>query len=195
MSIIMQNTTTVAHITENNSKQVPAKNRTFHITEVFEALPMVEGFPITTEQLWEFFGKACNNKEIKIRKLSIKADNKSAENGPKRISGYNLFTKEFSEEIPKGIGVMAHKAAAWKTLSDEKKKEFNERATSENLTNGIEPRAKKVTYEQITESYWNELEKWASEDPNTRGPKPERPEKKTRQKKKTDTSESSELSD
>ena len=191
----MQNTTTVAPKMEKNSKQAPAKNRTSHITEAFEALPLVEGFPLTTEQLWEYFNKACKDKDIKIRKLSVKGEKKSAEEGPKRITGYNLFTKEFSGEIPDGTVAMTHKAAAWKALSDEKKKEFNERATAENLANGIPPKAKKLTYEQLTESYWDELEKWASEDPNTRGPKPERPEKKTRKKKKEDTSDSSEMSD
>lgn len=195
MSATMQNTTTVAPKMEKNSKQAPAKNRTSHITEAFEALPLVEGFPLTTEQLWEYFNKACKDKDIKIRKLSVKGEKKSAEEGPKRITGYNLFTKEFSGEIPDGTVAMTHKAAAWKALSDEKKKEFNERATAENLANGIPPKAKKLTYEQLTESYWDELEKWASEDPNTRGPKPERPEKKTRKKKKEDTSDSSEMSD
>ena len=196
MSAIMQNTTTDTLKIEKNSKQAPAKNRTSHITEAFEALPLVEGFPLTTEQLWEYFNKACKDKDIKIRKLSVKGEKKSAEEGPKRITGYNLFTKEFSGEIPDGTVAMTHKAAAWKALSDEKKKEFNERATAENLANGIPPKAKKLTYEQLTESYWDELEKWASEDPNTRGPKPERPEKKTRKKKKEDTSsDSSEMSD
>jgi len=196
MSATMQKTTTVAPKMEKNSKQTPAKNRTSHITEAFEALPLVEGFPLTTEQLWEYFNKACKNKDIKIRKLSVKGEGKkSAEDGPKRISGYNLFTKEFSGEIPEGAVAMTHKAASWQALSNEKKKEFNDRATAENLANGIEPKAKKVTYEQLTENYWDELEKWASEDPSTRGPKPERPEKKTRKKKKDTSSDSSEMSD
>jgi hypothetical protein len=192
----MQNITNVAPIVEKNAKMGPAKNRTSHITEAFEALPLVEGFPLTTEQLWEYFNKAAKSKDIKIRKLSVKGEGKkSAENGPKRLTGYNLFTKEFSCEIPDGIGVMTHKASIWKVLSDEKKKEFNERATAENLANGIEPTVKKITYEQLQETYWDELEKWASEDSSTRGPKPERPEKKTRKKKKDTSSDSSEISD
>ena len=66
MSAIMQNTTTDTLKIEKNSKQAPAKNRTSHITEAFEALPQVEGFPLTTEQLWEYFNKAAKDKDIKI---------------------------------------------------------------------------------------------------------------------------------
>ena len=196
MSAIMQNTTTDTLKIEKNSKQAPAKNRTSHITEAFEALPQVEGFPLTTEQLWEYFNKAAKDKDIKIRKLTVKGEKKSAEDGPKRLSGYNLFTKEYSGEIPEGVGVMTHKAAAWKALPKEEQAKFAERANEENKANGIEPKAKKISHEKLLELYWDELEKWASEDPDTRGPKPERPEKKTRKKKKTDSSsDSSEMSD
>ena len=81
MSAIMQNTTTDTLKIEKNSKQAPAKNRTSHITEAFEALPQVEGFPLTTEQLWEYFNKAAKDKDIKIRKLTVKGEKKSAEDG------------------------------------------------------------------------------------------------------------------
>ena len=174
--------------------QAPAKNRTSYLTEAFEALPMVEGFPLTTDQLWEYFNKACKSKDIKIRKLSEKKEKKSAEEGPKRLSGYNLYTKEFKGDIPDGINVMTHKAATWKALSEEDKAKYNERATQENKSNGYEPKAKRLTHEQLLETYWGKLEKWVTEDPGTRGPKPERPEKKKRGPK-TDSSESSEVSD
>jgi hypothetical protein len=185
MSSIAQNVTStelIETVTIELSKKAPtqAKNRTSYLTETFEALPLVEGFPLTTEQLWEYFNKACKNKDIKIRKLSEKKDKKSAEEGPKRLSGYNIFTKEFTGEIPEGVGVMTHKAATWKALSEEEKDKFNERATQENKSNGYEPKAKKLTHDQLLEAYWDKLEKWVTEDPETRGEKPERPEKKKR---------------
>ena len=149
----------------------------------------------TTDQLWEYFDKAAKSKDIKIRKLSEKNPEKTAEKGPKRLSGYNLFTKEFKEKGPEGVGVMTHKAAVWQTLSQEEKDKFNERATQENKSNGFESKAKKITHDQLMEAYWTKFEKWAQDDPETRGEKPERPEKKKRAKKADTSSDTSEMSD
>ena len=199
MSAIAKNNTTELIETVNielvKKTSAPAKNRASYIKEAFEALPLVEGFPLTTEQLWEYFNKAAKSKDIKIRKLSEKNSEKTAEKGPKRISGYNIFTKEFTGDIPEGVQGMTHKAAVWKALSEEEKAKFNERATETNKSNGYEPKAKKLTYDQLIEAYWDKLEKWAQEDPETRGEKPERPEKKKRGNASTTSSESSEMSD
>ncbi len=199
MSAIAQNNATELIETVNielvKKTSAPAKNRASYIKEAFEAIALVEGFPLTTDQLWEYFDKAAKSKDIKIRKLSEKNPEKTAEKGPKRLSGYNLFTKEFKEKGPEGVGVMTHKAATWKTLSQEEKDKFNERATQENKSNGFEPKAKKITHDQLMEAYWPKLEKWVTEDPETRGEKPERPEKKKRAKKADTSSDTSEMSD
>ena len=200
MSAIAQNNTTelieTVKVELVKKSSAPAKNRASYIKEAFEALPLVEGFPLTTDQLWEYFNKATKSKDIKIRKLSEKnSEKKTAESGPKRISGYNIFTKEFTGEIPEGVGVMTHKAAAWKALPQEEKDKFNERATETNKSNGYEPKAKKLTHDQLLEEYWDKLEKWVIENPETRGEKPERPEKKKRAKKADSSPDSSEMSD
>ena len=199
MSAIAQNNTTELIETVNielaKKTSAPAKNRASYIKEAFEALPLVEGFPLTTEQLWEYFNKAAKSKDIKIRKLSEKHSEKTAESGPKRLSGYNIFTKEFTGETPEGVGVMTHKAAAWKALPQEEKDKFNKRATETNKSNGYEPKAKKLTHEQLLEAYWDKLEKWVTEDPETRGEKPERPEKKKRARQTNTSPDSSEMSD
>ena len=200
MSAIAQNNTTELIETVNielaKKTSAPAKNRASYIKEAFEALPLVEGFPLTTEQLWEYFNKAAKSKDIKIRKLSEKnSEKKTAESGPKRLSGYNIFTKEFTGDIPEGVQGMTHKAAVWKALSEEEKAKFNERATETNKSNGYEPKAKKLTHDQLLEAYWDKLEKWVTEDPKTRGEKPERPEKKKRAKKADSSSDTSEMSD
>lgn len=199
MSAIAQNITTelieTVTIEKVKKAQAPAKNRTSYLTEAFEAMPHVEGFPLTTEQLWEYFNKACKSKDIKIRKLSEKKEKKSAEEGPKRLSGYNIFTKEFQEEIPEGVGAMTHKAATWKALSKEDKDKFNERATEQNKSNGYEPKAKKLTHDQLIEAWYDKMEEWAKEPLETRGEKPERPEKKKRGPKSNTTSDTSEMSD
>ena len=199
MSAIAQNNTTelieTVKVELVKKPSAPAKNRASYIKEAFEALPLVEGFPLTTEQLWEYFDKAAKSKDIKIRKLSEKKEEKTAESGPKRLSGYNIFTKEFTGETPEGVGVMTHKAAAWKALPQEEKDKFNQRATETNKSNGYEPKAKKFTHDQLLEAYWDKLEKWVTEDPETRGDKPERPEKKKRAKATTSSSEGSEMSD
>ena len=199
MSAIAQNNTTELIETVNielaKKTSAPAKNRASYIKDAFEALPLVEGFPLTTDQLWEYFDKAVKSKDIKIRKLSKKNSEKTAESGPKRLSGYNIFTKEFTGETPEGVGVMTHKAAAWKALPQEEKDKFNERATEQNKSNGYEPKAKKLTHEQLLEAYWDKLEKWVTEDPETRGEKPERPEKKKRGRATTSSPDSSEMSD
>ena len=199
MSATTQNNTTelIETVTIEPVKRVqgPAKNRTSYLTEAFEALPMVEGFPLTTAQLWEYFNKACKSKDIKIRKLSEKREQKLAEEGPKRLSGYNIFTREFTGEVPEGTGMMTHKAAVWKALSKEEKAKFNERATQENKSNGIEPKAKKLTHNQLCEQWYAKMEIWVQEDPDTRGPKPERPEKKKPGPKPDSSSDTSDVSD
>ena len=200
MSAIAQNNTTelleTVKVELVKKPSAPAKNRASYIKEAFEALPLVEGFPLTTEQLWEYFDKAAKSKDIKIRKLSEKKDEKkTAESGPKRLSGYNIFTKEFTGETPEGVGVMTHKAAAWKALPQEEKDKFNKRATEKNNSNGYAPKSKKISHEQLLEAYWTKLENWCLEDPETRGEKPERPEKKKRAKKADNSSDTSEMSD
>ena len=199
MSAIAQNKATELIETVNielvKKTSAPAKNRASYIKEAFEALPQVEGFPLTTEQLWEYFNKATKSKDIKIRKLCEKNSEKTAEKGPKRLSGYNIFQKEFTGDTPEGVGVMTHKAAAWKALPQEEKDKFNERATQENKSNGFEPKAKKLTHDQLMDAYWDKLEKWVKENPETRGEQPERPEKKKRAKKADCSPDSSEMSD
>ena len=49
-----------------------------HIEELFDALPLVEGFKYSTEQLWEFFEAAVKDKDIKLRKLTRKKDGSDA---------------------------------------------------------------------------------------------------------------------
>tara|TARA_Y100000766_G_scaffold260689_1_gene250648 strand:+ start:1304 stop:1903 length:600 start_codon:yes stop_codon:yes gene_type:complete len=199
MSAIAQNNATELIETVNielvKKTSAPAKNRASYIKEAFEALPLVDGFPLTTEELWEYFNKAAKSKDIKIRKLSEKnSEKKTAESGPKRLSGYNIFTKEFTGEIPEGVGVMKHKGTAWKALSGEEQAKYNERASQENKSNGYEPKAKTITHERLLETYWDTLEKWVVADPETRGSKPERPEKKKRGPK-TNSSDNSDVSD
>ena len=175
---------------------VPVKNRTTYITELFEALPNVKGFNYSTEQLWEFFNEACKDKNINLRKLSEKkGDKNDAESGPKRITGYNLFVQEFKEEKPDGVDFMTHKSAAWKALSVEERTKFTDRATEKNKSNGYEPKAKRVSYEQQLDEFYDKLDQWIIENPETRGPKPERPEKKKRSKKSDISSDGSEISD
>jgi hypothetical protein len=209
MSATTQNNATELIETDNielvKKTSAPAKNRASYITEAFEAIAKVEDFPLTIDELWEYFEKATKHKNIKIRKLSEKKPEKTAEKGPKRLSGYNLFTKEFKEKGPEGVGVMTHKAAAWKALSKEEQAVWNEQATETNKSNGYEPKAKKLAHNQLMEAhnqlmeaYYPKFEKWAQDDPKTRGEKPERPErpqKKKRAKKADTSSDTSEMSD
>ena len=192
MSSIAQNNATELIETVNIEKKTsaPAKNRASYIKESFEAIALVEGFPLTTDQLWEYFNKAIKSKNIKIRKLSEKPE------GPKRINGFNLFTKVFTEKGPEGVGVMTHRASAWRALSKEEQAKYNERADETNKSNGFEPtKPKKITHNQLMEAYWIKFEKWVTEDPETRGEKPEKPEKKKRAKKADTSSDISEMSD
>ena len=212
MSAIAQNTATELIETVNielvKKTSAPAKNRASYIKEAFEAIALVEGFPLTTDELWEYFNKATKSKDITLRKLSEPKKKKTAESGPKRLSGYNIFTSKFTGDIPEGVGVMTHKAAAWKALSKEEQAVWNEQATETNKSNGYEPKAKKLTrdklreaHDQLMEAYWTKFEKWAQDDPETRGEKPERPErpeipqKKKRAKKADTSSDTSEMSD
>ena len=194
MSAIIANTS--ASVPTNDSfqttgKQSTAKNRTAQITELFDALPSVEGFPLTTEQLWEYFNKACSNKDIKLRKLTVKKDDKPpTDKGPKRLTGYNIFTRDFKDTIPDGVKIMTHKAQLWKNLSKEEQAPYNLKALKENEANGITPKIKTPTFEErcaIWETNWKQ---WFSSDPATRGPEPEMP-KKISKKTSTHTENSS----
>ncbi len=199
MSAIAQNNTTELIETVNielvKKTSAPAKNRASYIKEAFEALPLVEGFPLTTDQLWEYFDKAAKSKDIKIRKLSKKNSEKTAESGPKRLTSWSLFTKEFTGDIPEGVQRQTHLGAVWNALLQEEKDKWRERAAELNKSNGYEPKAKKLTHDQLLEAWYEKIEEWAQEDPETRGEKPERPEKKPRGKASTTSSDTSEMSD
>ena len=192
MSTTTQNNTTelieVGNVELAKKTSAPAKNRASYITEAFEAIVKVEGFPLTTEQLWDYFEKAAMNKDIKLRKLSEKNSKKTAEKEPKRLSGHNLFIKEFKGDIPKGASHMTEKNVIWKALSDEDKTKFRERANEINKSNGYEPKATKIKSPSL-KNYINILERWYEANPETRGEKPERP------KKAESSPEGSEISD
>ena len=170
MSATTQNNATELIETVNielvKKPSAPAKNRASYIKEAFEAIAKVEGFPLTTEQLWEYFDKAAKNKEIKLRKLTTAPEKmETAEKGPKRINGYNLFIKLFKEKGPEGVKPWSHKVAVWNALSKEEQAVWDERAIETNKSNGYEPKAKKkLTHPQLLEAYWDKLEKWATED-------------------------------
>ena len=128
------------------------KNRTDHITELIKALPLVKGFPFSEDEMWVYFNLAVKDKDISIRKLSAK---KEKSDNPKRITGYNLFTKTYNSDAPDGSKTtMSQKAAIWKELSEEEKNKFNTDATKENTSNGIQSVKK-------TESLTSRQEKWA----------------------------------
>jgi len=195
MSTTTQNNTTelieVGNVELAKKTSAPAKNRASYITEAFEAIVMVEGFPLTTEDLWDYFEKAAKNKDIKLRKLSEKNSKKTAEKEPKRLSGHNLFIKEFKGDIPKGVSHMTEKNVIWKALSDEDKTKFRERANEINKSNGYEPKATKIKSPSSDEleSYMDAIDIWYEASPETRGEKPERP------KKAKSSPEGSEMSD
>ena len=175
---------------ENNSKsKQPAKNRTAQITEVFEALPLVEGFPLTTDELWDYFKLATKDKNINLRKLSEKKENKADNSTVKRKSGYNLYMSSFKEDIPQGVGRMTHIGAEWKKLSDEERKAYDKTANDINASNGIQPKAKKITYQERCAIWENEFKKWALADPDTRGPEPIMPLPVTRKKPQQETTQ------
>ena len=199
MSASIANITTTAveqdsPLKENNSKsKQPAKNRTAQITEVFEALPQLEGFPLTTEQLWDFFKLATKDKNINLRKLSEKKDH-TADNSTtvKRKTGYNLYLASF-KDLPEGLDKnqrMAHIGAEWKKLSSEEKEAYNKTATDMNASNGIQPKSKKLTYQERCAIWETEFKEWALSDPNTRGPEPTMPLPATRKKTEKVTSQS-----
>jgi hypothetical protein len=170
---------------ENNSKsKQPAKNRTAQITEVFEALPQIEGFPLTTEQLWSYFKLATKDKNIGLRKLSekkeLKADNSTT---VKRRSGYNLYLSSFKKEIPEGIDRMTHIGAEWQKLSPEEKEPYEKEATDMNASNGIHKKPKKLTYQERCAIWEREWKEWVHADHDTRGPEPIMPLPPTRKKK------------
>ncbi|MBV20238.1 MAG: hypothetical protein CL870_03965 [Cytophagia bacterium] len=169
-------------ITEEESTKTHGKTRTDYISDIFSTLPLVEGFPLTSDQLWEYFNKACDNPHINCRKLSSKKD-KVADNGPKRISGYNLFTREFTGEVPQGIKRITHTSKVWKSLSKEKQDSFNSRALEVNQTNGIEPKKQVITYEQRINEWEIIWKQWFAEPESSRGPEPIMPKKAVRKRK------------
>ena len=61
---------------------------------------------------------------------------KKASGGKKRISGYNMFYRENKDEIKAGLEegekLMTKVGEAWRSLSDDEKKVWNERAAEEN---------------------------------------------------------------
>jgi hypothetical protein len=146
------------------------KNRTDHITELIKALPLVEGFPLKEEELWQFFNKAVKNPDISIRKLSTK---KEKSFGPKRISGYNLFTKTYKlDDLDGKKATMKDKSIVWKELSDEERSKYDTQAIEQNTLNGFLPIIKKETLTSLQEKWKIEFEIWVHADESTRGPEP-----------------------
>ena len=193
MSATHANIITEVPVKDIKTKINPAKNRTDIIKEVFEAIPQIEGFPLTTEQLWEYFEKASKKKDIKLRKLSTKKEDKSSE-GPKRLTGYNVFTRDFKCDIPDGIKVMTHKSQLWKKLTSDEQAPYIQKAQLENDANGLETKPKKLTFEERCANWETEFKIWALADPTTRGPEPIMPKPNTR-KKKLNTGSSTEESE
>ena len=176
-------------------KTVPktvSKTREEYIREVFEVLPKVEGFPLSSEELMTYFTRAVTMKDGNGKKLhSIRAfsSKKIGDDGPKkppRVSGYNIFIREFKDAIPEGVEAMAHKGTVWGTLSDEAKKPYTEKANQENLANGIQPveKKKQPTLEERTLQWEIEWKQWCCADPESRGDEPQRPKAKERTKSK-----------
>ena len=141
------------------------KTREAYIEELFTALPLVEGFPLTNTELWSFFEKAVKDPKIPCRKFSVKKDQKE-KTEPKRISGYNLFIKEWSGEVPKDVKKITHTSGLWKKLSKEEQTAFNDRASKENEANGIMKKEKKMTkdeqYQSEIDDYCLLLQDWTA---------------------------------
>ena len=174
-------------VTEQEVTKTHGKTRADYISDIFSTLPLVEGFPLTSEQLWDYFNKACNNPDINCRKLSTKKD-KIADNGPKRISGYNLFTKEFTDEVPSGVKRITHTSQVWKALSKEEQDSFNDRALKLNEANGIEAKKQVLTYEQRINEWEIVWKQWFSQPESSRGPEPLMPKKAVRKRKQSQIS-------
>ena len=194
MTSTIANNTPVKTLTVKTTEKTAAKTRGQHIDDLFNALPQVEGFPLTSEQLWDYFNKACKNPDISCRKISTKKDKSADDSGPKRISGYNLFTKEYSGEVPEGTKRITHTSSVWKALTAEERTAFNERATKENEVNGIQAKKPALTYEQRLAEWEPMWKQWHSEPESTRGPEPPMPKKATR-KRKVSTPDTSDMSD
>lgn len=151
-------------------------SRTGHINELIKALPMVEGFPLTEKELWDFFKLAVKNKDIPIRNISTK---KEQSDTPKRISGYNLFTKTYNSGDSDGQkATMKEKGAVWKELTDDEKNKFRMEACEVNKFNGIEVISKTTSLKQQTSEWVDEFKVWCETDKNIRGPEPLMPHRK-----------------
>ena len=148
------------------------KNRTDHINELFAALPMVEGFPLTEAELREFFEKAVKDPKIPIRKLSEKKEKSDA---PKRASGHNIFVKTYKGEDPNVKLSMADKNVIWSAYSDEEKAVWNQKALEENTLNGFKQIEKKESLASRQDKWREEWQRWLQADESTRGPEPEMP--------------------
>lgn len=148
------------------------KNRTDHINELFKALPMVEGFPLTEAELREFFHKAVKDSNIPIRKLSEK---KEQSDGPKKTDCNKLFKRRYKEDYPDVKLSLADMNSAWNALSEEEKDEWRQKAIEENTRNGFKPTEKKESL-ALRQAKWQiEFQKWCLADESTRGPEPEMP--------------------
>ena len=169
------------------SKKTVSKNREEYIREVFEVLPKLEGFPLSSEELMGFFTKAAKMKDPdtgkKVYSLRAFTDKKSGDDKvklPPKVTGYNLFVSDFKGETPPGVEPMKHKAAKWKELAEqdpEAHQAFNDKAKEQNLANGHKPAEKKKqpTLEERTLAWETEWKQWCCADPETRGQEPERP--------------------
>ena len=144
------------------------KTRATHIEELFDALPLVEGFKYSTEQLWEFFEAAVKDKDIKLRKLTRKKDGSNAPKAPRSVSAYNCFMKHFNKEMApkppedcpdKKKFIMGALKSAWNEVkaNPSELKKWEDEALSVNTANGIQKKVvpvKKPSYSAQLKS-WN----------------------------------------
>ena len=72
---------------------MPTKNRTDYITDVFNALPHIEGFTYTTKELWDLFDIATADKGINLRKIPQKKDTYADEENKPVANINKLITK------------------------------------------------------------------------------------------------------
>ena len=136
------------------------KNREDHITDLFKALPEVEGFEYTTEELFKFFDRAVRDKKITLRAFSKSKKNKddddAVEKQPTRLSGYNLFTKEFKHNQDIDVTPMVQWTEAWKIEKNipGKKEEWDKKAEALNTANGIQKKSKPAeSYKSLIKNY------------------------------------------
>lgn len=164
----------VVVLTPNNM----AKNRRTVITELFQALAKNDDFDYTEDKLWELF-EDCVEKKF-IKKLSKEREGKQdgVDTGTKSRgkSGYQHFLSQFSDPIPEGMKKREFKGAAWAKLTEEEKKEWNQKAAEVNEAAGIHKKPAPIkTSEEDNDKYEQLLLEWSNKDPETRGPMPSRP--------------------